>query len=57
MTNQSICCDSALASFVLVDAETYFWIDFSQGESVAQSGSIIRIILEHTFHYMSCQEG
>ena len=42
MTNQSICCDSALASSVLADAETYFWIDFSQGESVAESGSIIR---------------
>ena len=42
MTNQSIFCDSALASSVLADAETYFWIDFSQGESVAESGSIIR---------------
>ena len=42
MTNQSICCDSALASSVLADTETYCWIDFSQGESVAESGSIIR---------------
>ena len=41
MTNQNICCDSALASSVLADAESYFWIDFSQGESVAESGSII----------------
>ena len=42
MTNQSICCDSALASPVQAGAETCFWIDFSQGESVAESGSIIR---------------
>ena len=42
MTNQNICCDSALASSVLADAETYFWIDFSQGESVAESGLITR---------------
>ena len=41
MTNQNICCDSALASSVLADAESYFWIDFVQGESVAESSSII----------------
>ena len=41
MTNQNICCDSALASSILADAESYFWIDFLQGESVAESGSII----------------
>ena len=41
MTNQNICCDSALASSILADAESYFWIDFSQGQSVAESGSII----------------
>ena len=41
MTNQNICCDSALASSVLADAESYFWVDFLQGESVAESGSII----------------
>ena len=41
MTNQNICCDSALASSVLADAESYFWIDVLQGESVAESGSVI----------------
>ena len=41
MTNQNICCDSVLASSVLADAESYFWIRFLQGESVAESGSII----------------
>ena len=41
MTNQNICCDSALASSVLADAGSCFWIDFLQGESVAESGSII----------------
>ena len=41
MTNQNICCDSALASSVLADAESYFWIDFLQGESVAESSCII----------------
>ena len=43
MTNQNICCDSALASSVLADAESYFRIDFLQGQSVAESGSIITI--------------
>ena len=51
--NQNICCDSVLASSVLADAESYFWIGFYK-ESLAESGSII---LEHTFHIMSCQEG
>ena len=41
MTNQNICCDSALASSFLADTESYFWIDFLQGESVEESGSII----------------
>ena len=41
MTNQNICCDSLLASSVLAYAESYFWIDFLQGESVEESGSII----------------
>ena len=41
MTNQNICCDSALASSVLADSESYFWIDFLQGDSIAESGSII----------------
>ena len=41
MTNQNICSDSALVSSVLADAKSYFWIDFLQGESVAESGSII----------------
>ena len=41
MTNQNICCDFALASSVLANAESYFWIDFLQGESVAESGSVI----------------
>ena len=41
MTNQNICCNSALASSVLADAKSYFWIDLLQGESVAESSSII----------------
>ena len=41
MTNLNICCDSALASSILADAESYFWIDFLHGESVEESGSII----------------
>ena len=41
MTNQNICCDSTLASSLLADAESYFWIDFLQGESVVESGSNI----------------
>ena len=57
MTNQSICCDSALASSVLADAETYFWINFSQGESVAESGSIIRRYFRTHFSFYVVPRG
>ena len=35
MTNQNICCDSLLASSILADAKSYFWIDFYK-ESLLQ---------------------
>ena len=41
MTNQNICYDSVLAYSVLADAEKLFLDRFLQGESVAESGSII----------------
>ena len=44
MTNQNICCDSVLASSVLADAKKLFLDRFLQGESVAESGSIITSI-------------
>ena len=58
MTNQNICCDSVLASSVLADAESEFWIRFFYKESLLQKAvPLYAIILEHAFHYMSCQEG
>ena len=41
MTYQNICCDSVLASSILADADKLFLDRFLQGESVAESGSII----------------
>ena len=57
MTNQNICCDSVLASSVLADAESYFWIDFYKESLLQKAFPLYAIILEHTFHYMSYQEG
>ena len=49
MTNQNICRDSAFASSVLADAEKLFLDRCLQGDSFAESGSIISHYLIRTY--------